>query len=34
LKDSRFVETVVVNRGYQVKVFGNEPSALAWLLGS
>jgi hypothetical protein len=28
-----FVETVAVNRGYQLKVFDNEPEAHDWLLG-
>jgi hypothetical protein len=27
-----FTETVAVNRGYQLKVFGSEQDALAWLL--
>jgi len=29
-----FVETVAVNRGYQLKVFDNEPDAYEWLNGS
>ena len=37
-KDSRkinlFVETVAVNRGYYIKVFENEESALNWLIDS
>lgn len=32
LQDSLFAETVGVNRGYDVKVFGDEEKALAWLL--
>lgn len=32
LKDSLFVETVAINRGFQVKMFDNEESALRWLL--
>jgi hypothetical protein len=31
-KDSQFVETLAVNRGYNVRVFDNEPDARSWLL--
>jgi hypothetical protein len=29
--DERFLETVMVNRGYRLRVFGDEGKALAWL---
>jgi len=31
--DIRFYETVCVNRGFNVKIFSTEPTALEWLLG-
>jgi len=31
--DIRFLETVCVNRGFNVKIFGTEPAAIEWLLG-
>ena len=32
LEDSKFAETVAVNRGYRIKVFGDEETAQNWLL--
>ena len=32
LQDSLFAETVAVNRGFHIKMFGDEESALSWLL--
>jgi len=32
LQDNLFSETVALNRGYRVRVFGDEQEALQWLL--
>ncbi len=32
--DIRFLETVCVNRGFNVKIFPAEPPAIDWLLGA
>ena len=34
LKSNLFAETVIVNRGYDVKMFDNETDAKTWLLES
>ena len=34
LPDNEFGELVARNRGWSVRVFGNEPDAIAWLRGS